>query len=96
MTTCGVGVGEGDGDGEGLGDTTAADGRACVPAWAALQAVRANARSGAIAQKPGARIIARGFYARGLYESIRGVLTFPRPADSDGAKVSRVRQLFAP
>jgi hypothetical protein len=29
-----------------------------------------------IVRMPGARIIARGFYEGGLYESIRGVLTF--------------------
>lgn len=76
MTTCGVGVGDGEGDGEGLGDTTAADGRICVAAWAPPQAVRATARTGAIARMPLARIIARGFYEGGLCESIRGVLTF--------------------
>ena len=60
MTTGGAGVG--DREGEGLGDTTAADGRTCVPDWAAPQAVRATARTEAIARMPLARIIARGFY----------------------------------
>lgn len=62
MTTRGVGVGDGDGDGDGLGDASAADGRASVPAWGAPHADRVNAAAGAIIQMPGTRIIARGFY----------------------------------
>ena len=64
MTTGGVGVGDGDGDsdGEGVGDTGEADGRACIPAWAAPHAVRANARTGAIIRTLRTRIFARGFY----------------------------------
>jgi hypothetical protein len=35
------------------------DGRACDPAWAAPQAVKPNARTGAINQLPRGRIVAR-------------------------------------
>src|SRR6202035_4237277 len=62
MTTWGVGVGDGEGVGEGMGDTTDADGRPCVLAWAAPHAVRANARIGAIIRVLGTPIIAGGFY----------------------------------
>jgi hypothetical protein len=62
MTTWGVGVGDGHGDGEGLGDIGAVDERACIPAWDAPHAVKANARTGAINRMLGTRSIARGFY----------------------------------
>ena len=77
MTTWGVGVGDGDSDGEGLGDTRAMDGRGCVSAWTAPQAVKANARRGATTRMPETRMVARGFYERRPSESIPGVLTFP-------------------
>jgi hypothetical protein len=60
MTTAwAVGVGDGDGVAEGLGDTAATDVRACVPAWAAPQAVKPKARTQAINQLLGSRILAR-------------------------------------
>jgi len=49
-------------DGEGVGATAEAVGRACMPAWAAPQAVRANARTGVIIRVLGTRSIAGGFY----------------------------------
>jgi hypothetical protein len=64
MTIWGVGVGEGEGEGEGegLGDTAAVVPRACRPAWAAPQAVKAKARIGTNIPMPGTRITPRGFY----------------------------------
>ena len=79
MTTSGVGVAEGDDEGDGLADPRAANGWAGVSAWTAPQEAKANARTGAIIQTPGTRIIARGFYDSGDCESIRTVLTLFDP-----------------